>query len=252
MELIAGDGGVIELAVVADLVDEAAYLILLLDGLADGLIGNVDAEVIVQGLEDMGAKLGGIVLVGDLVIFERDIGEFAEEVVVVDDAHIVDGVEMLLLQMLLEAAGGGAGLGGHLRVEEVEAALQGALHEASCVMAYTGGHVIGRDVGGCAARRSQSDGEAAGQVEKHFRHEITGVADRAQTVLLGLLYQLVIGFLKQILKVDQMLEIFHKITLQIRFPLNTKRAQYAHPYAFILTKRERLVNSHFVEFVTNW
>ena len=30
-----------------------------------------------------------------------------------------------------------------------------------------------------------------------------------------MLYQLVIGFLKQILKVDQMLEIFHKITLQI-------------------------------------
>ena len=122
---------------------------------------------------------------------------------------------MLLLDVLLEAAGDGAGLGGHLGVEEVEAALERALKEAAAVVADTAGHVVGRDVGGCAARRSQSDGEAAGQVEKHFRHEITGVADRVQALFLALLDQLVIGFLKQILKVDQMLEIFHKITLQI-------------------------------------
>ena len=49
---------------------------------------------------------------------------------------------------------------------------------------------------------------------------LTGVADRAQAVILGLLYQLVIGFLKQILKVDQMLEIFHKITLQKSIPFS--------------------------------
>ena len=167
----------------------------------------------------MGTQLGGKMLVGDLVVLERNVGKFAEKIVIVDDAHIVDGVEVLLLQVLLETAGRGAGLSRHLRVEEVVAALQGALHEASCIVADTGGHVVGRDVGGCAAGRSQSDGEAAGQVEKHFRHEITGIADRAKAVLLGLLHQLVIGFLKQILKVDQMLEIFHKITLQIRFPI---------------------------------
>ena len=40
VELIAGDGGVIKLAVVADLVYQAADLIVALDGLHDGLIGN--------------------------------------------------------------------------------------------------------------------------------------------------------------------------------------------------------------------
>ena len=106
-------------------------------------------------------------------------------------------------------------------------------------MADAGGHVVGRDVGGCAARCSQSDREAAGQVEKYFRHEITGVAHRAQAVLLGLLDQLVIGFLKQILKVDQMLEIFHKNTLQKKFPLilGREQAEYAHTRMDILTKR---------------
>ena len=239
VELIAGDGWVVQLAVVADLVDETGDLVLLLDGLADGLVGDVDAEVIVQRLQHMGTQLGGKVLIGNLVVLEGDVGKLAEEVVVVDDAHIVDGVEVLLLQMLLEAAGGGAGLGGHLGVEEVVAALQCALHQASGVMADTGGHVVGRDVGGCAARRSQSDREAAGQVEKYFRHEITGVAHRAQAVLLGLLDQLVIGFLKQILKVDQMLEIFHKNTLQKKFPLIFGRAwtEYAHTRMHILTKR---------------
>ena len=38
MKFIAGDGGVIKLAVVADLVYQAADLVVLLDGLHNGLV----------------------------------------------------------------------------------------------------------------------------------------------------------------------------------------------------------------------
>ena len=72
-------------------------------------------------------------------------------------------------------------------------------------MAGAGGQVVGRDVGGDAAGRSQSDGETARQVEKHLRHEITGIANGIFTLCLGLLYQIVICFLKEILEEDKML-----------------------------------------------
>ena len=48
------------------------------------------------------------------------------------------------------------------------------------------------------------------RTERYFRHEITGVADRSLALGLGLLDKIVIGFLKQILKVDQMFEISHR------------------------------------------
>ena len=210
MEFIAGDGGVIKLAVVADLVYQAADLIVALDGLHDGLIGNVDAKLFMQGLKNMGAQLLTEVSIAVLIVLEGNVGEFAEEIIVVDNSHILDGVKVLLLKVLLEAAGAGAGLGRHLRIEEVEAALESSLKKASCIVADTRGHIVGRNVGGSAARRTQTNCEAAGQVEKNFRHEIAGVTYSVLAVGLGLLDKLVIGFLKQILKVDQMLEIFHR------------------------------------------
>ena len=76
-------------------------------------------------------------------------------------------------------------------------------------MADAGRHVVGCDVGGSAARRSQTYGEAAGQVEKNFRHEIAGVTYSVLAVGFGLLDKLVVGFLKQILKINQMLKVSH-------------------------------------------
>ena len=183
---------------------------MLLDSLHDSLVARVDAEIIPQGIKDMGAQLLAVVCVAVLVVFERNVGEGAEESVVLDDTHIVDAVEMFLLEVFLEAAGGGAGLGSHLGVEEVESALERALHEGTGVVADTAGEIVGRDVRRHAARRSQTDGEAAGQIEKDFRHEVAGVADGVFALVLCLLYQIVIGFLKQILKEDEMLEIFHR------------------------------------------
>ena len=196
---------IVQLAVLADLVDEAADLVVVLDGLAKRLIGDVDAEMLVQRLEHVGAQLGLEVLIAVLVVFERDVGELAEEIVVVDNAHILDGIELLLLEVFLKTAGGGAGLGAHLRVKEVVAALERTLQQRAGVVADTTGQIIGRDVGGRAARRSQTDGEAAGQVEKHFRHEVAGVADGPLSVGLALFDERVVRLLKKILKIDEML-----------------------------------------------
>ena len=205
MELIARDRGVVQLAVVADLVDQTADLVVLLDGLADRVVGDVDAEVLVQRLEHVGAQLGLKVLIAVFRVFEGNVGEFAEEIIVVDDTHVLDGVEVLLLEMLLEAAGGGAGLGPHLGVEEIVAALERALHQGTGIVADAAGQIVGRDVGRGAARRSQSDREAAGQVEKDFRHEVAGIADGALPVGLALLDELIVRLLKQVLKIDEML-----------------------------------------------
>ena len=215
MELIAGDRRVVQLAVLADLVDQAADLVVLLDGLENGFVGDVDAEILVQRLEDVGAQLGLEVVVAVLRVLEGDVGEGAEEVVVVDNAHILDGIEVLLLQVLLEAAGGRACLGAHLGVEEVVAALKSALQKGACVVADASGQVVGRNVRRSAARRSQADREAAGQVEKYFRHEVAGVANGSLSVGLALLDKFVVRFLKKILKIDEMLKIFQQITPQI-------------------------------------
>ena len=87
MELIARDRGVVQLAVVADLVNQTADLVVLLDGLADRVVGDVDAEVLVQRLEHMGAQLGFKVLIAVFRVFEGNVGEFAEEIIVVDDTE---------------------------------------------------------------------------------------------------------------------------------------------------------------------
>ena len=117
---------------------------------------------------------------------------------------------MLLLEVLLETAGGSAGFSAHLGIEEVIASLESALKEAAGIMTYTTGKIIGRNVGGYTARRSQTDRKATGQVEKYFRHEITCIADCALAIGFRLFDKVVIGFLKQILKKDQMLEISHR------------------------------------------
>ena len=85
-------------------------------------------------------------LVAVFSVFEGNIGECAEEVVVVDDPHVVDRVEVLLLQVLLEAACGGACFGTHLGIEEIIAALECAFQKRACIVANSSGEIIGCDV----------------------------------------------------------------------------------------------------------
>ena len=147
MELIAGDGRIIKLAVIAYLVYELADLIVLLDGFLERLIGNIDSEIVMQCGQNMSPELIAEVFIVVLGVFKGNVGELAEELVVLDDVHVLDGVKMLGLNVLLEAAGDGAGLGRHLCVEEIEAAFECALEKAAAIVTYAGGHVVSRDVG---------------------------------------------------------------------------------------------------------
>ena len=201
LELITRDGRVVELAVAADLLDELADLVVLLDSLADGLVGGVDAELLVQRIQNVILKLRDEVIDSVLGLLERDVGEVHEEVRVLDDVHVT--------QVLLEAAGDGAGLSRHLGVKEVVAALERALEEAAAVVAYTTGQIVGRDVGRGAFRRSQTHGKTSGQIEQNFRHEIAGVTQRFQALLLCLTDQLVVGLLQKVFKCDQVFQVSH-------------------------------------------
>ena len=54
-------------------------------------------------------------------------------------------------------------------------------------------------------RRTKSNRETVVYVEDHFGHVIASVSDGVHTLILGLLHELVVGAVKKVLKVDQML-----------------------------------------------
>ncbi len=170
---------------------------MLLDGRPERLVRDVDAELLGELVEHVRLQLLAEVVHAVLVLLERHVGELAEEVRVLDDVHP--------LQMLLETAGDGAGLGGELGVEEIEAALERALHEAASVMAGAAGHVVCSHLGRGAARGAQANGEAPGQVEQDLRHKVTGVSKGALAFVLCLLDEVVVGLLQQVFKEDQVL-----------------------------------------------
>ena len=201
LELIARDGRVIELAVIADLVDDRADLVVQVNGLHKGFVGDVDAEFLVQRIEDVGLQLAFVVLNAVLVSLERHVGERHEEVRILDDVHVA--------KMLLETAGDRAGLSAEISIQEVVAAFECALEEAAAVMAGTAGHVICSHVRRSAFRRSQTDCKAAGQVEQNFGHEVAGVTQRSLAVCLSLPDQLVVGLLEQVFKCDQVFQVSH-------------------------------------------
>ena len=212
MELIPRDGGHVQLAVAADLGDQAADLVVLLDGLQQGLVGGVDAEVLGQGIQHMGLQLLAIVQIAVFGFLEGYVGEFAEEVGVLDDVHVLHGVQVLLHQVLLEPAGDGARLGGHLGIQEVEPALQGPLHQAAAEVTGPGGHVVGGHVRRAAAGGPQAHREAAREIQQNLRHEVAGVAQSPAALGLGLLDQIIVGLLQQILHKDQVFQVPHIIS----------------------------------------
>ena len=70
MELIAGDGRIIKLAVIAYLVYELADLIVLLDGFLERLIGNIDSEIVMQRGQNMSPELIAEVFIVVLGVFK--------------------------------------------------------------------------------------------------------------------------------------------------------------------------------------
>jgi hypothetical protein len=57
LEFIAGDGGLGQLAVIADLGDEAADLVMLVDGFHQGFVRGIYAEMLLEGVEHVGLEL---------------------------------------------------------------------------------------------------------------------------------------------------------------------------------------------------
>ena len=62
-------------------------------------------------------------------------------------------------------------------------------------------------------RRAEPGRKAAGKVEQNFRDVVAAVAQRIVSLLYRLCDKLVVCILKQILKIDQMLKVFHAIHL---------------------------------------
>ena len=87
-------------------------------------------------------------------------------------------------------------------VEEVEAALNAALHQRAGKLAGVVGHVKGGDVDGACSGRAQTDGEALVHVQDDLGNVEAGVADGKAAVGLGLFDQLVVRVVQQVLKED--------------------------------------------------
>ena len=92
---------------------------------------------------------------------------------------------------------------GQLGIQEIEPALQCSFKKGSAIVAGTAGHVIRRHVRRNTARRAQADGKTAGQVQKHLRHKIASISQGEVSVFLALPDQLIVSFLKEIFKIDQ-------------------------------------------------
>ena len=197
VELVAGDVGVIGLAEIADLGDYAADLVVVLDGLAHGGVGGVDAVLVMQLVNDLELELSLVVIEVGLVALHGRIDLGDEELLVLDG---VDEEEMLLHTLHRCAA-----LRAEESVEVVVAALDGALEDGAGIGAGAGGHVVAGDVGGRAARRSEPGGEAAGEIEQRLGYVVAVVAESVASLVHCLYDKLVVCLLKQILKVDKML-----------------------------------------------
>ena len=197
MELIAGDGRVWQLAVIADLGDDAGDLVVILDGLFHGLLGHVHSQLIPQLVHHLQLKLGLVVLQVVLVALHGRVDDGGEELLVL---HRVNQDKVLL-----HPFHGRAALRAEQGLQIVVAALDGPLQDGTDVGTVSGGHVVAGDVGGDAAGRPQPAGKAAGQVQQGLRYVIAVVAQGMHALAYRLCDQLVVRFLKQILKVDQML-----------------------------------------------
>lgn len=144
VELIARDGRVRELAEAANLGDDVAQLVEVLNGLAHGGVGDVDAEALFQLVDDLELELGLVVVEGGLVALHRRVDDGDEELVVLDGVYEEE--------MLLHPLHGGAALGAEEGAEVVVAALDAALEDGADVGTVAVRHVVSGDVRGGTTR----------------------------------------------------------------------------------------------------
>ena len=205
MELVACNGSIIELAQLADLADDAADLVVFLHRLADGGVGRVDPVALFHHVEQADAHLLDILANGVILHLEGHIGVRDEEVRLF--------VELEYFEMLVKAVHHRAGVHACKTIEEVVASLHTALKQGAGKLAGVVRHIVGRHVDRTGPRCAQTHGETVVQIEQYLGNVEAGIADGKLALRLCLLYQFVVGFIEELFKVDQMLEILQMVHL---------------------------------------
>ena len=125
MELIAGDAGLVTLSEFAYLTDKAADLIVFLNCLAQGRIGNDNAEGLFERVKDMVFALESVESKAVVVTFHGYLKVLEEKLLLV----LAHGLEKL--HILNAAVHHGAAVRRDYTVGKVEATLNGALQQRS-------------------------------------------------------------------------------------------------------------------------
>ena len=206
VELIAGDGRIGELAEVADLGDDVAELVEVLNRLAHRGVGDVDAEAAFKLVDDLELELGLVVVEGGLVALHRRVDDGDEEFVILDGVYKEE--------VLLHSLHGGAALGAEQGAEVVVAALDAALEYGADVGTVAVRHVVSGDIRGGTARRAQTRGKAPGKIQQDFGDIVAVVPQRDLAIVDRLRDQLILSLLQEVLEVDQVFQI-----LQFAAPL---------------------------------
>ena len=152
-------------------------------------------------IDDLELELTLVVFEVRLVALHRGIDLGDEELVIL---HEVEQEEVLL-----HALHGSAALGAEQSAQIVVAALNGALEDGADIRAGAAGHVVGRHVGGLAARRAQTGREAARQIEQNLGDVIAVVPEGDFPVVDRLRDELVLRVLQEIFEENQMFQVFH-------------------------------------------
>ena len=197
MELIAGDGGIVQLAHVPHLGDEAGYLVVVFYGFEHGLVGHVHAQLVSQLIHYLQLQLRLVVIEVVLVPFHGGVDNGGEELLVLYgmDEH----------EMLLHTLHGGAALSPEQGFQVVVASFNGPLQDRAHIGTVPGGHVIAGDIGGNTAGRPQPAGKTPRQVQQGLWYVVAVIAQSVLALRHSLGDQLVMRLLKQILKINKML-----------------------------------------------
>ena len=176
-----------------------------LNCLADCLVGGINAEGLVQAVENVYTHLGDVCVDGVVNYLEGDVAMGDKELFLV--VHVED------LKVFHCTVHHGASVNADHGVEELVTALYAAFNKRSCVLASVVGHVVGGDIQGAGVGCAQTHGETVAQVEKDLGNMIASIAHADFAVCLCLLYQFVVGILKKAFEVDQMFKIFQMLHL---------------------------------------
>ena len=202
MELVAGDGRIVQLAQLADLGQDPANPVVLLDGLEQCTVRGVDAVNFAERTEDPLFQLRDIVFYGGITVRERHVHHAHEKL------RVLLLHELQYFKVLMPSVHHLAGLAGEQGVQIVISALDPALQDAAGIGADLAGHVVGSHIHGSGLRRAQAAGKAPRKIEQHLRNEVAGVSQRQLTFFLCFADKLVVCLLQQIFKIDQMLQVF--------------------------------------------